>query len=131
MKQTKEKDCELDSSIWAHIFPRPETDEEKEMRLEREENRKYYKRCQYYLKKLGLEIYTIDDSPPSESASRRVEIVEGHEFYDELKEYWGINDGYVGLDTGEFDSRYRVHYEVLKECDAVIKKAKAKRKGGR
>ena len=103
-------------------------EEEEEDQKFKDEQRKYRSKCNYLLKKLGLILYNLagDDHPPY----MRVEIDDrSHPYYGELKEYWGINDNYVGLATGEYDSRYKFHYEVLKQCDEVIKKAKAKRQG--
>jgi|14BtaG_2_1085337.scaffolds.fasta_scaffold04310_8 hypothetical protein len=101
-------------------------EEEEEDQKFKDEQRTYRSKCNYLLKKLGLIFYNLagDGHPPY----MRVEIDDrSHPYYGELKEYWGINDNYVGLATGEYDSRYKFHYEVLKQCDKVIKKAKAKR----
>lgn len=92
----------------------------------RDAQKKYYRKCYYLLKKLGLKIYYLESDFNDSYPLARVEIDdESHPYYNELKEYWGVNDSYVGLNTGEYDERYKYHYAVLKKCDEVIKKAKA------
>lgn len=88
--------------------------------------RKYYQRCQYYIKKLGLTVYSIEDCGPKIDQLKRVEICEGHEYYDVLKNYWGESENYVGLNTGEYDTRWSAIYDVLKQCNLIINAAKGK-----
>lgn len=57
----------------------------------------------------------------------RVWIDKTHEYYDELVEFWGLDLDSDSVWMGDYENRYKSHYEDLKKCDEVIKKAKAKR----
>ena len=104
--------------------------EEEEKQQFEDEQLRYRNKCYYLLRKLGLEMDYLDrgycESFPY-GPDGRVAIEKTHEYYDELVEVWGLNLDADMVWTGDYENRYKSHYEVLKQCDEVIKKAKAKR----
>ena len=101
--------------------------EEEEQKYQ-DEQRTYRSKCDYLLRKLGLEMDYLDRGYPSpHGPDGRVWIDKTHEYYDELVEFWGLNLDADMVWTGDYENSYKSHYEDLKKCDEVIKKAKAKR----